>query len=255
MTRSIRSHLAKRSFGETRGFRWRAGEVSRLEGFTDAVFAFAVTLLVVSLEVPRTFGELMVAMRGFLAFAICFALLFLIWYEHYVYSRRYGLDDTTVVWLNGTLIFVVLFYVYPLKFAFTMLVDGIMGFPMEVRTASGAMEPVIRQSDGPALILIFGAGYVAVFTVFALLYVHAWRKRKALELTELETFDTRAGLSSAVVTGSIGVLSIVITLIWGERGTGWGGGIYFLNGVVLTAHGFWWGRRRRRLEESSSAPA
>jgi len=39
-------------------FRWRGGEITRLEGFTDAVFAFAVTLLVVSLEVLHTFDEL-----------------------------------------------------------------------------------------------------------------------------------------------------------------------------------------------------
>jgi hypothetical protein len=48
-------------------FRWRGGEITRLESFTDAVFAFAVTLPAVSLEVPRTFEELLVAMNGFFA--------------------------------------------------------------------------------------------------------------------------------------------------------------------------------------------
>ena len=42
---------APQGFGADQAFRWRGGEVSRLEGLSDAVFAFAVTLLVVSLEV------------------------------------------------------------------------------------------------------------------------------------------------------------------------------------------------------------
>ena len=77
------------------GFRLRGREVTRLESFSDAVFAFALTLLVVSLDVPKTFTDLVTTMRGFPAFALCFLLLALIWNGHYRYCRRYGLDDGT----------------------------------------------------------------------------------------------------------------------------------------------------------------
>ncbi|HXI27056.1 MAG TPA: TMEM175 family protein [Vicinamibacterales bacterium] len=84
-------------------------EVSRIEGFSDAVFAFAITLLVVSLEVPKTFDELAAVMRGFPAFAICFALIFQVWRRHYRFFRDYDLEDNTVITLTGVLLFVVLF--------------------------------------------------------------------------------------------------------------------------------------------------
>ena len=79
----FREQMIKTNLGKATAFRWRGDEISRIEGLSDAVFAFAVTLLVVSLEVPKTFNELAEIMRGFGAFAIGFTLLFLVWFNHY----------------------------------------------------------------------------------------------------------------------------------------------------------------------------
>ena len=114
--------MIRREAGEE-GFSWRGEEVSRIESFSDAVFAFAVTLLVVSLEVPKTFDELISTMRGFFAFAICFWLLLAVWFEHNKFFRRYGISDSYTMRLSAVLLFIVLFYVYFLKFLFVLVAD------------------------------------------------------------------------------------------------------------------------------------
>ena len=91
--------------------------MTRLETFTDAAFAFAVTLLVVGGgdSVPANFTEMVLALKQVPAFAASFANIMLFWYAHHVWSRRFGLDDTASIFLSLVLIFVVLIYVYPLK--------------------------------------------------------------------------------------------------------------------------------------------
>src|SRR5436309_10723958 len=101
------------------GFRWRNHEISRVEGFSDAVFGFAITLLIVSLEVPRTSTELLATMRGFGAFVLTFLILAGLWYRQFTFFRRYALEDRVTVVLNLVLLFTVLFFVYPLKFLFS----------------------------------------------------------------------------------------------------------------------------------------
>jgi uncharacterized membrane protein len=76
-------------------------DVTRLEAFSDAVFGFAITLLVVSLEVPDSFDELMQVMRGLPVFAVTFAILLLIWQEHHNLFKRFPSSDGVTIWLNG----------------------------------------------------------------------------------------------------------------------------------------------------------
>src|SRR5207237_113711 len=81
-----------------------------LEGFSDCAFGFAITLLVVSLDVPSRFSALLDLLRSFPSFAVSFAIIAGIWYAQYRFFRRYGVEDTVTVVLTLTLLFVVLFY-------------------------------------------------------------------------------------------------------------------------------------------------
>jgi uncharacterized membrane protein len=230
-------------------FRWRGGEITRLEAFTDAVFAFAVTLLVVSLEVPRTFTELITAMKGFVAFAICFAILVQVWYEHYVFSRRYGLQTLYTVFLNSVLIFVVLFFVYPLKFLFGLVVGGISGGLL----ATHPLEETIQPSQVPALMVIYSLGFSAVSVVFALLYRYAYGLRKELGLNEYESLRTRHALYNQLAMGALGLIAILTAVLLPVRLSGLSGYLYMLIGVYYWIAGSVLGRKESLVLEQMQA--
>ena len=222
-------------------------EVSRVEGFSDAVFAFAITLLVVSLEVPKTYHELMAVIRAFPAFAICFALLFQVWWRHYKFFRRYDLEDSPVIVLTGVLLFVVLFYTYPLKFVWSLPFSSLEG--------RAVTDEVITLAQVPTLFFIYGAGVVAVFMILALLYLHAYRVRDRLELTAEETLTTRMQIYSNVGIALVGVVSIVIAAICGRfapRLIGMAGFSYSLIGFVEWGLGEYGGRALKKLRANTA---
>src|SRR5258706_213138 len=143
------------------GFRWRSHEITRVEGFSDAVFGFAVTLLIVSLEVPHTSGELLATMRGFGAFVITFMMLAGLWYSQFTFFRRYGLEDRVTVILNLLLLFMVLFFVYPLKFLFNVILTD-PRMRQTIATARG-LELVVLPEHKPLIFAIFGAGFAGIY--------------------------------------------------------------------------------------------
>lgn len=245
----IREKMVEKGVGVGKGFRWRGHEVSRIEGLSDAVFGFAITLLVVSLEVPKTFGELTAMMNGLVAFAISFVMLFIVWFNHYRFFRRYGLQDAFTIWLNALLLFVVIFYVYPLKFLFTWLVSMFTGGRGLAQLADGTTVPMVEGGQVERLMIIFSVGYVAVFSIFVLLYLHAYRKRFELDLNELEKFDTRSEIRESAINVAVGLISIGLASIGGPRYAALSGWIYMLLGPVLGVNGFIMGSRRQKLEK------
>ncbi len=227
-------------------FRWRSHEVSRIEGFSDAGFAFAVTLLVVSLEVPETFTELWEKLHGYPAFAICFAALFYVWYEQHTFFRRYALKDNFTLWMNGALIFVVLSYVYPLKFLFTLLVKLFTTGNYLVSLPEGRIVPMIENNQFPTLMLIYGLGYLTVSLIFVLLFRRALHKRTELELNEVETLLTQSSIRSHAINIGVALLSLGIVLVLGNPALS--GMIYMIIGPLQFLNGWTTGKRIEKVQ-------
>jgi hypothetical protein len=124
-------------------------------------------------------------------------------------------------------------------------------FSALIESATGlgpGLEASMTRSQGRTLLLIYGAGFVAVFLTLALLYRHAWRRRDRLELDAFERFDTRTSLQHYSLSALVGVLSISIAAIGGVGDSFWAGMSYFLLGPVTGFHAALRGRRRRKLE-------
>jgi uncharacterized membrane protein len=202
-------------------------EIQRIETFSDGVFAFAVTLLIVSLEVPKNFAELMINVRGFFAFGISFLLLVFIWMEQHRFFRKYGLEDNWTIVLNAALLFLVLFYVYPLKFLFTLV------FKNEIY-GDGKAPLQIADAQLPSLMQIYSLGYIAIYFLFTLMYAHAYKRADFLGLTEIEKFDCKTNIYKQLILVSVGISSLICTLVLPLNLISLSGFIYILIGPALT---------------------
>ena len=226
----------------------RKHKISRLEEFSDAVFGFALTMLVITSSVPRSYDDLLRTLQGIPAFACCFALLVWIWHEHDSFFERYPLQDGVTVLLNSTLLFVVVLYIYPLKFMFDSFIFQVFGLTSDPALKTMTLEQLARASA------IYGLGFFILMTLFALLYGHAYRRRDALELDEVGAFDARAIMGHHMVSAGVGLFATLFALL-GPRE------LAFLSpsSFALMGPGHWgyavWVERRRKAFFPRTSPA
>jgi uncharacterized membrane protein len=220
---------------------FRGKDVSRLEGFSDAVFGFTLTLLVVSLEVPENYADLQRILIGFPAFAVTFALICWVWYEHFLLFRRYDLEDGFSVLLNCVLLFIVVFYAYPMKFMFTRLVTG------AVFGLGPGIDAGLSASDARQLMALYSGGFAALFATFMLLHWNVLRQRDALQLTPLERYDARASVRRHALSVTIGTVSVLMAWLLPIQYLAFAGLWFFVMGPAHGAFGYFNGRTRERL--------
>jgi uncharacterized membrane protein len=99
---------------------------SRLEAFSDGVFAVAITLLALNLAVPgpgpghpALLTQLATRWPAFVAYLISFFMIGIIWVNHHVLVRSIAVVDRTLLFLN---LFLLLFVVL-IPFATGLMAD------------------------------------------------------------------------------------------------------------------------------------
>ncbi len=230
-------------------FRHRGADMTRLETFVDASFAFAVTLLVIGGgdSVPTTYQGFVDAMQQIPAFAVSFANIMLFWYAHHVWSRRFGLEDTRSILLSLVLVFIVLVYVYPLK----AIYSGAMHF-----FSGGRLDAYVELSpaDGDlrTMFIVFGIAYASLSAVIVLLNRHALKLADALQLSVIERFDTRTVIWYWSIGVFVPTLSIIAALVVENPNSPIAGFTYWLFAILFPIVGITRGKRRNALLAQST---
>lgn len=228
------------SLHKKQNIEWRSHEPSRLETFSDAVFAFALTLIIVSIEVPKSFDELFETMKGTLSFAACFAMLFVIWNSQNIFFRRYALNDNVTLLLNAILLFTVLVYAYPLKFLSMLIFAG------SEYMQNGHLVPKIKPDQIRTLMFIYDLGYMVIYLLFYLMYRNAQKYAQHIGLSDKEIFETKTVAGINLLSVGIGVLALLLSMVLPLKIAGASGFVYFL---IPVSYSFWFSRRGKRSRE------
>jgi uncharacterized membrane protein len=223
------------------GFRLRGLQMTRLETFIDAAFAFAITMLVIAAQqIPDDIETLLAAFKNVPAFIMSVIVIGIFWRGHWLWSRRYGLEDGISILISWAMIVTILIYIYPLKAIFSsmwfFLSDGQVGHALGTH-----FEPQAR-----ALFAIFALGFIAIALELVLLNLRAWHLREPLRLNPRERSITRHEIAGWSVPVGVGIVSLVLALSLPREQLPWSGWVYFSMAILVPLHSAY--QRRRRPE-------
>lgn len=218
----------------------RGENPTRLENFSDAVFAFSITLLMISLEVPKNFTQILELSDELIAFAVTIVPLFIIWQQHRQFFRRYGLDDNKILIWNTMLLFIVLIFIFPLKFLSLFLVRFYSSLMFGTQTVFGTM---INGEQVPMLMIYYGIGALGLVFVFSRFYKHALNKKDQLELNADELKHTeyyKRLFTHLCFVPIISIASVLVIMFFNITIASIVSGVlYSLTGVVIVINQSW----------------
>ena len=211
-------------------FRLRGLETTRLDTFIDAAFAFATTMLVISIgDIPKNFSELVIAFKGIPSFLASFVSVVLIWLGHRKWSRRYGIENNLTIIVSLGLVFVLMIYVYPLRLVFSALFAWISGgfFPSEFSITS--------VGELANLFVFYGLGFAAISFLLAILFFQAIKLKDVIFLDEIEIIETKYETASWFVMSGTALLSTLFALIMPLSIAVFAGFVYLLLPAIMPA--------------------
>src|SRR6267378_7417775 len=229
------------------GFRLRGMEMTRLETFIDAAFAFAISMLVIAAQqIPDNIQALLAAFKNVPTFICSIAVLGIYWRGHWLWSRRYGLEDGASILISWMMIVTILIFIYPLKAIFgamwNFLSNGQIGRPFSLHTT---------ESQARTIFAIYALGLIAISAEILLLNLRAWQLREPLRLNAREKLITRGELTGWSIPVSVGIVSLVFALTLPAEQIQWSGWVYFSMIILVPLHDFFHERRLKAVQDGS----
>jgi uncharacterized membrane protein len=171
---------------------------SRLEAFSDGVFAIAITLLVLEIPVPHVADSgltdaLLDQWPNYAAYVVSFAIIGIIWINHHAVFGYVTRVDRALLLLNLLLLLWIVLIPWP-----TSLLAEYM------QTGGG---------DEQAAALVYSLTMTLMGLSFGTIFVYITRRDELGTLARLDASERRARTRRFVIGAPIYALSILIALV------------------------------------------